>query len=172
MRHICGMRRAVLVVAWLACGCPGVNPEWDGPVPVSSEPHVGETSDVDPSETSASSSSAASSSAVESGAAESETTSENENENESTGDSTSAPVEPSTGDATSSGPGPAMESSSEGPPPPMCPMNQTLCGDECKDTMHDKKACGPDCVDCTDLYDNHARCEEGECQPEEGKAGD
>ena len=54
---------------------------------------------------------------------------------------------------------------SEGPTPPVCEDHQAVCAGECKNIDKDKHACGIDCVDCTTLFGDDARCKQGACEP-------
>ncbi|HET6583610.1 MAG TPA: hypothetical protein VFG69_09185, partial [Nannocystaceae bacterium] len=54
---------------------------------------------------------------------------------------------------------------------PICDEGKALCDGECKDIAKDKHACGVDCIDCTVRFGNHATCEDGVCEPDEGKGG-
>jgi len=61
---------------------------------------------------------------------------------------------------------------SDDPPPPPCAPDEQLCAGVCTEIDHDKHACGRDCIDCTELYGNTARCEDGECEPHDGGGGE
>ena len=58
-------------------------------------------------------------------------------------------------------------STSSGGMAPICPDGEAMCMGECKDIASDKKACGLECIDCTTLYGNMARCREGVCGPKD-----
>lgn len=85
--------------------------------------------------------------------------------------------EPSPPSDSGDDPPPADDGADDDPPPPPCAANEQLCEGVCREIDHDKHWCGPDCIDCTDLYGNHAKCEDGECEPHdhgdggEGKGG-
>jgi hypothetical protein len=54
----------------------------------------------------------------------------------------------------------------------VCKPDEQVCAGECKKTMSDRHACGPDCVDCMDLHGSDAECRDGECRDGESKGDD
>lgn len=83
------------------------------------------------------------------------------------GDTATVPDEGGADGAPTDDGAPPSESGGD-PPPPPCAPNEQLCAGVCTEIDHDKHACGPDCIDCTDLYGNTAKCEDGECEPHGG----
>jgi len=51
---------------------------------------------------------------------------------------------------------------------PECPEDEALCAGACTKIAEEKKACGTECIDCTTLYGDDARCREGVCEPKDG----
>lgn len=137
--------RRVLAIFFVLTGCVGQNPYWDGSG--EAEPSHGVPAEDGNSATDADASeenSGDSMSSLDGDADEGATSMESEE-----GQDDSA-VDTSGDDDASS-----------------CESGFALCAGECTDIASDKHACGTDCVDCTDVFENKARCVDGQCMPRE-----
>lgn len=145
------MRAAGIAGALVLAGCIGTNPRWNRP-----DGSVATVAD-DGTETTAAG------------------TDTDDGESSTTGDDRPEATS-SDASATSSddGDGPVAtndDGAEDGGGAPACPPEQQLCAGICAEIDHDKHACGSDCVDCTPLYGNNARCVHGACAPH-GDGGD
>lgn len=139
-----GRRRALLWVLASSAACVGTNPRWDGTDDGDDEAAVGTSDDTAAG-----------------------TTSADDGDDEASSSSGVAESSWTGSDESSSG---SLPSGDDGP---MCNAEQTVCNGECKNTSKDRKACGPECIDCTALYDKDATCMAGECRPDNsGPGGD
>jgi len=92
---------------------------------------------------------------------------------DATSDGSTAGDDGSSGIAESSWTGSGESSSGSPTTAGECDEGKTSCAGECKDTSKDRRACGPDCVDCRELFDSKdAVCEAGECRDDGGPGDD
>lgn len=152
---------ALIGMVMLAAGCIGTNPRWDGPGDESiaddgdTTGARGATGGTDGASTESGIPELDDAAGAESNMNESSTT-----ESSTTGSSTmdEAGGESSSGEST-------------GAPAPACPGMEIVCDGECHDVASDKRACGLDCIDCTELFGNQAKCEVGQCVDPDGDEG-
>ena len=179
------MRPAVAASVLALVGCIGSNPEWnrpDGSVVTVGDASTGGGSNADSRGAGTTVlTSAPSSDPSDDGPHESV---EGATESGSTGGGTTgAPPSAEAGDDTIATSPPSddgadgvsaddgrrpSETSGDDPPPPACAPDEQLCAGVCTEIDHDKHACGPECIDCTELYGNTAQCHDGECEPHDG----
>jgi hypothetical protein len=134
---------ANLVVLALV-GCVGENPDWDRrTTEMSGSPTDGADTQADSSTESSSTDASESSGAPE-----------GTSDGTSVGTSDGTSTEPTTGEG------------------PSCAAPAQLCNGVCSEMWKDKHACGPECIDCTELHGNTAKCKEGVCDPPGGKDDD